>query len=301
MTFLPESTSDDCTSSGAEIAGVSDIGRRRKVNQDHFLIADLHRTLTIRSSNVPHDECEQLTGREPGLLLVVADGMGGHSGGEVASTTAIQSAARYVLDMMHWFLKLSNDKEEDFIDELSDCLKNVQEAIWSKSVPDAAGRMGTTVTMAYIIGSKLYIVHAGDSRAYLFRDGQLKQLTTDHTMAQRLVEDGALSQEDAETSRWRHVLWNCVGGCDNVVQPEVTKVNLREHDALLLCSDGLTGMVPDDEIVDVLSDQTSCREKAEALVQKANAAGGNDNITVVVGNSLIDSRSDKGLRDTDAF
>jgi protein phosphatase len=186
-----------------------------------------------------------------------------------------------VLDMMHWFLKLSLEKEEHCLDELSDCLRSIQRRLWSDS-RNLDDRMGTTVTMAYVLWPRMYIVHAGDSRCYVLRNGTLRQLTTDHTFAQRLVEDGALSAEDAELSRWRHVLWNCVGGGDELVQPEVSKVDLHENDAILLCTDGLTEMCDDDEILRVLEARGSCGECVEELVRRANAAGGKDNVTAVL-------------------
>lgn len=278
-------TTGDCEpySRSMDLAGASDVGRRRDKNQDHFLIADLQRMLTIRSSNVPHERCEQLFGNDPGQLLVVADGMGGHASGEVASTTAIEACAHYVLDMTHWFLKLSASNEHDFEDELSECLKQIQEKIWAKNNGNSQHeRMGTTVTMAYIVWPRMYVVHAGDSRCYLLRKGELRQLTTDHTLAQRLVEEGALSAKDAETSRWKHVLWNCVGGGERTVSPEVTRVTLQSYDTVLVCSDGLTGMVANDQIAAILNGSESAENKVARLIDRANEAGGEDNITAIV-------------------
>lgn len=266
---------------GIDAAGISDIGRIRSRNQDRFLIADLKRLLTIHDSNLPLDDCNRLFGACTGYLLVVADGMGGHQEGDTASTTAVELCARYTLDMMHWFLKLSADSEDDFLEELSDCLRVVQERLWSAS-GDSQHRMGTTVTIAYVLWPRLYLVHAGDSRCYLLRDSQLRQLTTDHTLAQQLIESGALSLEDAANSRWRHVLWNCVGGGDHVVQPEVSKVFLRNGDSIMLCSDGLTNMVDEGVIISVLQSSDSSKSAVRELVDRANQNGGRDNTTVVV-------------------
>ena len=274
-----------------DLAGATDIGKARAENQDHFLIADMQRLLSIRDCSVPHDDCHRLFGSKPGRLLVVADGMGGHASGELASSTAIESCARYVLDMMQWFIKLSADNEDDFLSELSDCLAVIQRRLWSKG-EDQTNRMGTTVTMAYVVFPRMYVVHAGDSRCYLYRDGELRQLTTDHTFAQSLVDDGTLSKHEAETSRWRHVLWNCVGGSDKAVQPEVCKVDLRESDSVLLCSDGLTGMVGDDQIKQVLEQHDRAGAAVEQLVRLANDAGGKDNITIVLGRNLLPAESD---------
>ena len=154
-----------------DIAGLSDVGRKRSENQDHFLTADLRRQLVIRETDVPRRENSEMFGRQEGSLLVVADGMGGHRDGEIASRTAVEAAARYVLDMMHWFLKLSVDEEQDFVDELSDSLKSIQNKIYSKA-DTSDRRMGTTVTMAYILFPQMYVIHAGDSRCYMLRAGE---------------------------------------------------------------------------------------------------------------------------------
>ena len=114
-----------------DLAGASDIGSVRQQNQDHYMIAELRRQLSVISTDVPLESCDELYGSEPGQLLLVADGMGGHSDGELASNMAVQVCARYVLDMMHWFLKLSASDEDDFIDELSQSLSSAQQALWS--------------------------------------------------------------------------------------------------------------------------------------------------------------------------
>ncbi len=297
-------SNEDCLPDIAlDMAGHSVRGKVRSENQDHFLIADLKRLLTVRSSNVTHEECDRLVSSKTGHLLVVADGMGGHTGGDVASTTAVQSCAQYVLDMMHWFLKLSADDENDFLDELSDCLKLVQKRLWRRQ-KDEYDRMGTTLTLAYLLGGRMYVVHAGDSRCYLFRDGHLQQLTTDHTLAQKLVDDGALTPDDAKKSRWRHMLWNCVGGGSDVVDPEVSKVVLEPNDTILLCSDGVTGMIDDAEIRNIIDAAKSSDQAVKRLVDASNEAGGKDNITAVVTRVQGDAtKSAEGfgdtLRDTD--
>lgn len=264
-----------------DIAGASDIGKKRSENQDHFLIADLRRQLVVRQSDIAEDDQGEIFGCQEGHLLVVADGMGGHDSGEVASRKAVQASAKYVLDMMHWFLKLTPRDEDDFVDELANCLRSIQEQIWSES-PAGQRRMGTTVTMAYVLWPKLYIVHAGDSRCYMMRRQNFQQLTTDHTIAQRLVSTGTLTEEEAAKGNWGHVLWNCVGGGEDVVQPEVIRCDLKEDDTLLLCSDGLTGMLSDETIRRVVLEQTCSRSTVETLVREANDAGGKDNISVVV-------------------
>ncbi|MGB7327340.1 MAG: protein phosphatase 2C domain-containing protein [Rubripirellula sp.] len=266
---------------GFDVAGASDVGQKRTENQDHFLVANLRRQLVVEQTNVASKRQAELFGCQEGKLLVVADGMGGHVGGEKASRTAVEACARYVLDMMQWFLKLSPGNEQDFEQELSECLKVVQRNIWSDSGAEVR-RMGTTVTMAYVLWPRMFVVHAGDSRCYLLRDGSLKQLTTDHTIAQQLVESGGLAPEDAANSSWRHVLWNCVGGGKAQVQPEAMRCNLRHDDVIFLCSDGLTGMVDESEVVSIITAAASSDAATKKLIDAANDAGGTGNISVIV-------------------
>ncbi len=278
-----------------DISGGSDIGKRRSENQDHYLIADLRRQLVVRGTDIPDAKNREMFGCQEGNLLVVADGMGGHRDGEQASRTAIEATAQYVLDMMHWFLKLCSDDEQDFIDELSESLTSVQQKIWSVG-DNSHRRMGTTVTMAYLLGSRMYIVHAGDSRCYLLRDKSLKQLTTDHTVAQQLIDAGALKESDDAIQQWRHVLWNCVGGGNQAVRPEAVRCTLQTGDILLLCSDGLTGMLDDDQITSILMANKDSEKSVAKLIQAANDRGGEDNISAIV--CRINEVEDCG--DTDA-
>lgn len=262
-------------------SGLSDVGRSRSENQDHFLIGDLRRQLLVRETDVPNRGDDEIYGCEEGSLLVVADGMGGHQSGELASRVAVESAAHYVLDMMQWFLKLTPDTEDDFVDELSDSLVAIQRKIWRHGSGTSLG-MGTTVTMAYLLDSRMYVVHAGDSRCYLYRENELRQLTTDHTIAQQLIDAGGVEKDDPMISRWHHVLYNCVGGGEKEVRPEAIRCDLCVGDTLLLCSDGLTGMVADDQIAELLRATASPKDSCQKLVEAANDAGGTDNITAIV-------------------
>lgn len=262
------------------ICGASDIGLKRSENQDHFLVASLRRQLVIEQTDVPPTKQAQLFGCREGRLLVVADGMGGHQGGELASRTAVEESAHYVLDMMHWFLKLSSSDEKDFEEELSDCLKSIQRKIWLRG-ESGPRQMGTTVTMAYLLWPRMFVVHAGDSRCYLLRDNELEQLTTDHTIAQQLIDSGEFPANDAAISQWRHVLWNCVGG-EHEVRPEAIRCQLRSNDVVILCSDGLSSMIEDWEILAIVKSSKTSKQATTRLIEAANSAGGDDNITAVV-------------------
>src|SRR5262249_5001035 len=142
--------------------------------------------------------------------------------------------------------------------------------------------MGTTLTMAYLLWPRLYVVHAGDSRCYLLREDRLHQITTDHTLAQQMVERGVLQPAEAQDSNWSHVLWNCIGGGSRELSVEVHKATLRLGDSLLLCTDGLTQCVPNEQIRDLLREPASAEQVCRHLLHAAHEKGSPDNVTVVV-------------------
>jgi serine/threonine protein phosphatase PrpC len=263
--------------------GLTDVGRTREVNEDQFLIADLSKSMLVHQTSLSHDDHTRLYGGSQGKLLLVADGLGGHSGGKQASALAVQGLAHYVLNVMPWFFGLSAERESDLLDELRAGLGESQRRVEfaAESKPERRG-MGSTLTMAYVLWPRLYVVHAGDSRCYLLRDNRLEQVTTDHTLAQQLVERGALKPEQAEGSRWSHVLYNCIGGGSHDLNPDVYKATLQIGDTLLLCTDGLCKPVEDDRIRDVLKESATAEHACRKLVDLANDQGGPDNVTVVV-------------------
>lgn len=271
---------DSFNEASTDIAGKSDIGCKRQENQDHFLVAELRRQLVIKASDVAYPS-EELYADQAGQLLMIADGMGGHDDGERASSLAIEAASHYILDMMQWFLRLSRTTEADFLEELADCLSNVQ-ARFSRERVVSGRDMGTTLTIAYVLFPKLFVVHAGDSRCYRIHDGKLLQLTTDHTLAQRMVQAGGLTDSEAATSSWRHILWNCIGTQDERIRPEVVKTMLSPDDGILLCSDGLSEVVSEAEIMDIIASAEECESAVDRLIEKARRAGAPDNVTAVL-------------------
>lgn len=211
-------------------------------------------------------------------LLVVADGMGGHAGGDVASSVAIAALAP---------LDGESHGPDDALDELERALEEAREEIISRSEsnPELAG-MGTTVTAILRAGNKLAMVHLGDSRGYLLRDGVLTQVTTDHTFVQHLVNTGKITPEEAETHPQRSVVMRVLGDFDVDIAPDLSVREARPGDRWLLCSDGLSGFVSGETIARTLYELTDVDTCAERLVQLALRAGGGDNVTVVVADVL---------------
>ncbi|QDT08698.1 PP2C family protein-serine/threonine phosphatase [Stieleria marina] len=274
--------SDDFTVSTAY--GATDVGRKRETNQDQFLIAKLNKSMLVSSTSLPMETQSRLYGGEQGQLLLVADGMGGHAAGEKASSLAVDQLIRQLLNSVHWFFQVDHDCEEDFVDALKGLLQNAHKRILAESAANLTQQgMGTTLTMAHLMWPRMYVVHAGDSRCYLIRDGVAQQLTTDHTLAHQLVEAGGLKPEEEATSRWSNVLWNVLGGrADGDLIAEVRRADLKEGDTVVLCSDGLHRYVDSEKLAAIVKQHKDPRAICDRLIEIANQAGGEDNITVVV-------------------
>lgn len=207
-------------------------------------------------------------------LLMVADGMGGHAGGDVASSLAIAA-----------FAPLDDEAHgpDDALAELERATESARDEIIrrTEAEPDLAG-MGTTVTAILRAGNKLAMAHLGDSRGYLLRDGELTQVTVDHTFVQHLVDTGRIKPEEAEHHPQRSVVMRVLGDFDVDVTPDLSVREARPGDRWLLCSDGLSGFVSHDTLADTLRDVTDVDACAERLVQLALRGGGGDNVTVIV-------------------
>ena len=223
----------------------TDVGRVRQGNEDSYLL------------EAP--------------VYAVADGMGGHIAGDVASATAVSVISEGI----------GAEKPRDGA-ALADLVSRANDAIWEKARSDSALRgMGTTCTLLMIDGDVAHIAHVGDSRAYLLRDGSFRQLTEDHTLVERMVREGRLSAEEAANHPQRSIITRALG-VDSNVQVDVLRESLAKGDRILITSDGLTSMVDPDEIGQVLEAEDDPQAAADRLVEMANDAGGEDNVTVLV-------------------
>jgi protein phosphatase len=257
-------------------------GRVRGNNEDQFLVAKLAKSMQVCKSSLPDDGTSHLS-EEEGYLMVVADGMGGAAAGERASALAIESVEAFVLNTLKWFLHLGGEEEHVLFAELRRGLELADRTVLDRAWDDARLHgMGTTLTMAYSVATDLFIVHAGDSRAYLFHDGGLQQLTRDHTVVDELISAGVITPEDAKRHQLRSVVTNVVGGPRAGVHAEIHKVSLADGDRLLLCSDGLTEPVADATIAEVLERSPSPEDACARLVDLALERGGPDNVTAIV-------------------
>lgn len=261
--------------------GLTDRGRVRPANEDHFLIAEMARTMWVHHASLPESKTRH--GSHHAHVFVVADGMGGHQAGEVASAMTVKSLEGFLLDVMHRFSNLRDFEEPDVTQELREALHHVQSKIRAVGASDSSLEgMGTTLTMAFASDWDLFVVHVGDSRCYLLRAEKIQQLTSDHTLVAELVRRGSLQPETARHHLYRHVVTNAIGANFTELVIEVRKIRLHPDDVLLVCSDGLTDMLSNDRILTVLLAEHDPQRACERLVAEANREGGRDNITAIV-------------------
>ena len=284
-----------------EYAGKTDVGRVRRNNEDQFLIADLTKQLHVAQSSLHGSQLGEWTTGSTGHLLMVADGMGGISGGEIASGLAVETMSWYVARTMPWFYRFQDGREKELEAELVHAVEACQQTVSDAAAGSSFRRMGTTLTMAYVMWPRVYVVHAGDSRCYLHRGGHLSRMTKDHTVAQRGLDEGFLTAEQAKSPLLGNTLWNCIGGGTEGVTPDVYHATLQPGDELLLCTDGLNRRLDDDAICAILKQASTPEVAAGELIDAANEAGGEDNITVIVGRLRALTQSDVTPPDSIAY
>lgn len=261
--------------------GITHTGLVRKENQDHFLVSTLHKSMRVRGTSLPHPELLETPGQRLASFGLVADGVGGRAGGEAASRVATEALALYVSHAMESFYTEDPADEANFLRSLTAAAGRAHEAVLQKAHAEGQEKPpATTMTAIIAIWPRVYILHVGDSRFYRYRNGRVEQVTRDQTMAQDLVDAGALPAERATASPFARILSSSLGG--ETTRPVVSTADLRPGDVLLLCTDGLTKHVPDDRIAERLGHLMSSEQAARGLLEDALAGGGTDNVTVVV-------------------
>jgi len=235
-----------------DTAYISDIGLFRKNNEDHYLVMD-----------------------EYGLFAV-CDGMGGHKGGDVASKLAVDCLQEYMLNLA------ADSLSQNPISVLNAAIQKANHLIWLQAQGNLElHEMGTTITAAMIRKKQLAVANVGDSSLYVFRNGKLNKITRDHTLAEKMVTDGLLKNEDKKSSGYNHILTRALG-----IQEEVVIDNFEHQlyrgDLVLLCSDGLTDMLDDNEIETILNQQENLQKSLNTLLDTALTKGGYDNITIIL-------------------
>ncbi|HZM97694.1 MAG TPA: protein phosphatase 2C domain-containing protein [Vicinamibacterales bacterium] len=270
-----------------EVSGLSHRGLVRENNEDHFLVARLDRTMQTLVTNLPPGAVPDRS-EDTVYGMLVADGMGGHAAGELASRTAVATLVNLVLRTPDIIMRLDPHYTEEALRRFERRFQEIAEVLreQAKTDPRLAG-MGTTMTLACSAGSDLIVAHVGDSRAYLLREGRLQRLTSDQTMAQFLADTGMISQDEIENHPMRHMLTGALSTRDGPTDVDLTAQRLRSGDQVLLCTDGLFDLVPDASISALLQQPGSPAEVCQRLVTAALEGGGRDNVTVVLGRYRI--------------
>jgi protein phosphatase len=261
-----------------EIGALTHRGKVRTTNQDQFAIVRRTRAGTVLASSLERDELPNT--EEHSYLLVVADGLGGHVSGEVASASAMRAIMSFGNKLGSWIMRPTDGLREDFAERVELYAQAIQRELQqqAESNPELEG-MATTITAAYVYGTSAVVVNVGDSRSYLLRSGEMHQITRDHTLAQDLQEKG-MSRE--HTHPYRNLLTRCFDTAGKPVNFDLFHFTLQPEDRILLCSDGLTDMVPDQAIKSIAMFASSTKKACEQLVSAALVNGGRDNATVVL-------------------
>ncbi len=255
------------------VFGKTDVGRTREHNEDAFVVADLTADdASLQPSVRTH------TAGPRGSLFMVADGMGGAAAGEIASEMATNIVLR---ELRRDWLPHVHPSAAAFASALKRAAAVANAEINAYAANHAEYRgMGTTATIAGLLGDTLYLVQVGDSRAYLVRDGEARQITKDQSLMQKLVEAGELTEEEAEHSERRNIILQALGP-ESTVKVDLTHQRVRRGDTLVLCSDGLSGQVTRQEIAQAVVEEHDLMATCKRLIDLANSAGGPDNITVI--------------------
>jgi serine/threonine protein phosphatase PrpC len=241
------------------------VGKQRELNEDSIFA--LTATMAGNSGNLPFG------------LYIVADGMGGHQFGEVASNAAIRSVAGYVLKKFHPYLFQINGEplEESFQEIMQAAVRDAQRSI-QKEAPGS----GTTLTAALIVGQQVTVAHVGDSRAYfIHQDGRIEPITRDHSLVKRLEELGHITPEEAANYPHRNVLYRALGQGE-ILDPDIFTVGFPQSGYLMICSDGLWGVITEQDLARSINEASTLQRACQNLVNAANTAGGPDNISVIL-------------------
>lgn len=264
-----------------DLFGITHQGKVRAENQDHFLIAMVHPQVVVYNTSLPNIESLPLRGSRLATVMVVADGVGGAAAGSEAAQLATEAVTGFVSSTLRCYHSAGAAGDEEFFTSLDAAALEAHQAVLAKAALRKDHReMATTLTVCIAVWPWAYVVQVGDSRAYIYAGGKLKQITRDQTIGQALVDQGALPPENLDKSPLKHVLASAIGSEEAL--PEVTRFNVGEKGSvILLCSDGLNKHVSDDEIASAMSTMKSSEQLATQLLDLCLERGGKDNITIL--------------------
>jgi len=273
-----------------DLFGITDAGKVRPDNQDHFLLATIHPQIVVHGTSLPDMDNLPLLGTRFGTVLLVADGVGGAASGSDAARLATESIARYVTSTLRCYHVAGAAGDSEFFRALKEAALQAHDAVRAEAASrPGQRRMATTLTLGIGVWPWLYVVQVGDSRCYLYSHGKLKQVTHDQTIGQQLVDEGAMPAEQLRRSPLKNVLASAIGADE--ATPEVARVDVAQRGCVVLfCSDGLTKHVNDAEIAEHFAKMTSSEQVSRDLLNLALERGGTDNVTIVVARAPLKSR-----------
>jgi protein phosphatase len=265
--------------------GLTHPGKVREDNKDHYFLGHLSRGVVVDRTSISDDPQSVVDDERLASFAMIADGVGKSAGGEEASRLAVQALIQHIALGFQDAYEAERTDPNAFPKLLEDAALECHERLVERAGEQPADkRFATTLTLFLGLWPHAYLLQVGDSRCYIFRDGELSQISRDQTMAQDLVDQGVLTQEKAANTRWAHVLYSAIGGEE--AHPVVTRIVRKWGTIVLLCTDGLTKHVSDERIAEHLAAMTNARETCEALLQEALDDGGTDNITIVIGRTV---------------
>ncbi|HEX6316409.1 MAG TPA: protein phosphatase 2C domain-containing protein [Gemmatimonadaceae bacterium] len=260
--------------------GLTHTGKVRPTNEDHFIVVEVHRSVDILCGSLSSAALTNRIGTSSAYLLAVADGVGGGPDGDVASERTTAAVLSYVGKAAVCFSGLNVDAEHELLEALESTVRRVHAELLGEAPAPNVKTPATTLTLVLLAWPRAYLVHVGDSRAYVRRRGRVQAMTRDQTFGEYMVSVGAWSEDQATKFRTAETLASAIGGSE--MTPSVGLVDLEPGDSLLLCTDGLTKHVTDQRIEEVLAQPLDAKGMAETLVNEALSAGGSDNVSVIV-------------------
>jgi serine/threonine protein phosphatase PrpC len=268
-----------------DVYGLTHTGRVRPDNQDHFLICALRKQMVVHQTSLPDTEHLMAGPERLAFLAMVADGVGGGARGEEASRIALEAVTQYVSGTMRSYYAAGSADDVEFYEALQEGALRCHAELRRRGEEDPEYQgMATTLTLFLGVWPRAYLLQVGDSRCYVYRNGELSQITRDQTMAQELIDLGVLTRADAAATRYARTLSSSLGG--RQTDPAVTRFDNDWGTVVLLCSDGLTAHVSDQRIREALHSMISAKQVCEDLLREALEGGGTDNITIIVGRAL---------------
>lgn len=274
-----------------DMFGITDIGRVRKENQDHYMLCTVHPQVVVHGTSLPTPDTLPLRGERMATYMLVADGVGGGTGGGDASRIAIETIMEYVRRSLRSYHAAGAASDTEFHEALTAAALEAHAAVRSRRTAEPGATMATTLTIAVAVFPWMYVTQVGDSRCYLYWNGKLTQVTRDQTIAQGLVDQGILPADRIAKSPFSHVLASAIGGDE--AMPAVTRVEIPRGCVILLATDGLTKHVDDAEIKRQIEAMTSSEQLCRSLLGLVLERGGTDNVTLIAARAPLPAAAER--------